>query len=110
MDAIERRSVLRGILCVAATAGLAASSLPAMVEAMPLAPQKDLGSRDLGNQGLGGKDLGSDADDLTVRVQAVASRPPRRPMARPPRRPPRRHRRRRWVCWWHRGHRICGWR
>jgi hypothetical protein len=31
-------------------------------------------------------------------------------MARPPRRPPRRHRRRRWVCWWHRGHRICGWR
>ena len=23
------------------------------------------------------------------------------------RRPPRR---RRWVCWWHRGRRVCGWR
>ena len=42
MDAIERRSVLRGILYVTAAAGLAASSLPAVVEAMPLAPQKDL--------------------------------------------------------------------
>jgi hypothetical protein len=37
----------------------------------------------------------------------------------PPRHPhwhrhphPHRHRRRRrrWVCWWHRGRRICGWR
>ena len=24
--------------------------------------------------------------------------------------PPRRPRRRRWVCWWHRGRRHCGWR
>ena len=23
---------------------------------------------------------------------------------------PRRHRRRRWVCWWRRGRRVCGWR
>ncbi|MBN9276988.1 MAG: hypothetical protein J0I57_05060 [Hyphomicrobium sp.] len=23
---------------------------------------------------------------------------------------PRRRRRRRWVCWWHRGRRVCGWR
>jgi len=23
---------------------------------------------------------------------------------------PRRPRRRRWVCWWHRGRRVCGWR
>jgi hypothetical protein len=22
----------------------------------------------------------------------------------------RRGRRRRWVCWWHRGRRVCGWR
>jgi hypothetical protein len=21
-----------------------------------------------------------------------------------------RHRPRRWVCWWHRGRRVCGWR
>ncbi|MGX1324648.1 hypothetical protein AB7M17_008101 [Bradyrhizobium sp. USDA 377] len=32
--------------------------------------------------------------------------PPPRPGWRPP--PPRR--RRRWVCWWHRGRRHCGWR
>ncbi|MCK1476797.1 hypothetical protein ABIB06_000618 [Bradyrhizobium sp. LB8.2] len=24
--------------------------------------------------------------------------------------PPPRRRRRRWVCWWHRGRRVCGWR
>jgi hypothetical protein len=105
MDAFERRSVLRGILCVAAAAGLAASSLPAVVEAMPLAPQKDLG-KDLGSRDPGGK-----ADDLTVRVQADTRRPPPRPVARPPRRRPiHRHRRRRWVCYWHRGRRVCGWR
>jgi len=23
---------------------------------------------------------------------------------------PARPRRRRWVCWWHRGRRVCGWR
>ena len=23
---------------------------------------------------------------------------------------PRRQRRRRWVCWWRRGRRVCGWR
>ena len=105
MDAIERRSVLRGILCAAAAAGFAASSLPVVVEAMPLAPQKDLG------KDLGSKDPGSNADDLTVRVQADARRPPRRPVARPPRRRPiHRHRRRRWVCYWRRGRRVCGWR
>lgn len=103
MDAIERRSVLRGILCVAAAAGLAASSLPAVVEAMPLAPQKNLG-KDLGSKDPAG-------ENLTVRVQAATRRPPPRPEARPPRRRPiHRHRRRRWVCYWHRGRRVCGWR
>ena len=105
MDAIERRSVLRGILYVTAAAGLAASSLPAVVEAMPLAPQKDLG------KDLGSKDPGGEEDDLTVRVQADTRRPPPRPEARPPRRrPSHRRRRRRWVCYWHRGRRVCGWR
>lgn len=110
MDAIERRSVLRGILCLTATAGFAASSLPTIVEAMPLAPQKDIGSKEPGS-----KDLGSKSDGLTVQVQAVPGRPVRPPIARPPRRPvarPRRRpiHRRRWVCWWHRGRRVCGWR
>jgi hypothetical protein len=29
---------------------------------------------------------------------------------RHPRHHHRRHRHRRWVCWWHRGRRVCGWR
>ena len=32
--------------------------------------------------------------DEVKRVQVVVTRP----------------RRRRWVCWWHRGRRVCGWR
>ena len=37
--------------------------------------------------------------------------PVHRPPHRPPPRPPSRHRRRRrWVCWWRRGRRHCGWR
>jgi hypothetical protein len=90
MDAIDRRSALRGILCVAVAAGFSATSLPNTVEAMPLALEKG---------------LGNEADDLKVKVQAVASRSPRRPVPRP-----RHRRRRRWVCRWHRGRRVCGWR
>jgi hypothetical protein len=97
MDAIDRRSALRGILCVAAATGFSASSLLNTVEAMPLALEKG---------------LGNEGEDLKVKVQAVASRPSRRPV-RPPPRPvprPRRRRHRRWVCRWHRGRRVCGWR
>jgi hypothetical protein len=88
MDAIDRRSALRGILSVAVVAGFSASSLPNTVEAMPLALEKDLTGK----------------ADLKEKVQAVA-RPPRRPVARP-----RFHRRRRRVCWWRRGRRVCAWR
>jgi hypothetical protein len=97
MDAIDRRSALRGILCVAVAAGFSASSLPNTVEAMPLALEKG---------------LRNEAGDLKVKVQAVASRPSRRP-GRPQPRPiprPRHRRHRRWVCRWHRGRRVCGWR
>ena len=62
MDAIDRRSALRGILCVAVAAGFGASSFPNTVEAMPLALEKG---------------LGNEADDLKVKVQAVTSRPSR---------------------------------
>ena len=73
MDAIDRRSALRGILCVAVAAGFSASSLPSTVEAMPLALEKG---------------VGNEADDLKVKVQAVTSRPSRRqPSAAPPRSP-----------------------
>lgn len=90
MDAIDRRSTLRGILCVAVAAGFAATSLSDTVEAMPFALEKDLGRK---------------VGDLREKPQLVASRPPRRPLG-----PHRHHRRRRWVCWWHRGRHVCGWR
>lgn len=74
MQAIDRRGALHGILGVAITASLAASTLPKTAEATPLALDKDL-AREL--------------DDLREKPQPVASRPPRRPLS-PPR---RRHRR-----------------
>jgi hypothetical protein len=91
MDAIDRRSALRGILCVAVAAGFGASALPDTAEAVPLALEKDLAKI---------------ADDF--REKAQARRPPPRPVARPPRH--HRRRRRRWDCVWRRGRRVCGWR
>lgn len=64
MEAIDRRSALLSILCVTAAASFAAS-LPAMVEAMPLAPQKDLGGQ---------------VQDLEEKPQPIARRPSERPM------------------------------
>ena len=93
MDAIDRRTALRTLLCGAVTAGLGASLLPDLADAMPLAIQKDLGKT---------------ADDFKHEAQAVASRPPRRPIRHPRRHHHRRRRRR--VCWWHRGRRHCEWR
>ena len=91
MDDINRRSALQSILGGVVAAGLGAGLLPQTAEALPLAPQKD---------------LGRNPDDLRPGVHTVASRPPRRPL--PP--PHRYHRGRRWRCWWHRGRRHCGWR
>ena len=92
MDAIDRRSALRTLLCGAVTAGLGRYLLPGSAEALPLAMDKDLGRK---------------ANDLREKAQPVATRPPRRPMHRHHwhrRRRPRR------VCWWHRGRRVCRWR
>jgi hypothetical protein len=94
MDAIDRRTALRGMMCIALAAGFGAALLPNTVEAMPLALQKDLGSK---------------ADVFEAKPQPIASRPPRRPMTRP-RRPIHRRQRPRRVCWWHRGRRVCRWR
>jgi hypothetical protein len=90
MDAIDRRSALRGILCVALAAGCSATLLPAAAKAMPVAPQKN---------------LPSPTHDLTNMAQAGMGPPPRPLPARH-----RRRRRRRWECWWRRGRRICGYR
>jgi hypothetical protein len=74
MDAIDRRSALRGTLCMAVAAGFSASSLPSTVEAMPLALEKG---------------LGNEADDLNVkgssRRQPSVAAP--RPSAASPRSP-----------------------
>ena len=43
MDAIDRRSALRTLMCGAVAAGLGASLLPDLAEATPLAMQKDPG-------------------------------------------------------------------
>jgi hypothetical protein len=91
MEAIDRRSALRGILCVVVATGCSASLLPDVAGAMPLALKKD---------------FATSTDDLRHEAQAVARRPPPRPL--PARH--RRRRRRRWTCYWHRGRRVCGWR
>ena len=94
MDAIDRRSALRTLMCGAVAAGLGASLLPDLAEATPLAMQKDPG------RGTG---------DFRQEAQSDVRRPTGRPPhPRPPHR--HRHRRRRWVCWWERGRRRCGWR
>jgi len=42
--------------------------------------------------------VGAAAGDPITKAQVVVVNPHRRP------------RRRRWVCWWRRGRRVCGWR
>jgi hypothetical protein len=93
---IDRRRALRTLIGGVVTVGLVTSLLPDMAEATPLAMQKD---------------PGRSAGEVVQEVQAD-SRRPGPPSHRPPShrpRPPHR-RRRRWVCWWHRGRRHCGWR
>lgn len=87
MVAIDRRALLRdvlpGALVVAAgitTVGV--SLLPKAAEAMPLATDKTNALK-----------IGDRAEKAQVVVVG-----------------PRRRRGRRWVCWWHRGRRVCGWR
>jgi hypothetical protein len=83
MKAIDRRSLIGGIVCsaVAAAAGLALTSAP--IEAMPFDAR-----------------IAGSLDGMIEKAQVVVVNP-RRP-------PPRRGRR--WRCWWHRGRRFCGWR
>ncbi len=80
MNAMDRRKFLVAAVC-GAGAGLALA--PGSAHALP----------------LGAAETGKLADRLTddvQRVQGVVVH------GRP--------RRRRWVCWWHRGRRVCGWR
>jgi len=91
--AIDRRKLLRDVLpgAVVTIAGVATIGLaiaPTAVEAMPLAAGKTI-------------PLTADEDDLLHDAQVVVVGPRRRPWRR---------RGRRWVCWWSRGRRVCGWR
>ncbi len=99
MSAIHRREMLRVMLggAVVVTTGLA--MLPVASESAPLTMSKS---------------LPAPTENLIEEAVVVVRR--RRHWVGPRRHwvGPRRHwvvhRRRRWVCWWHRGRRICGWR
>ena len=80
MNTMDRRKFLFAALG-AAGAGLALSTVAA--DALPL---------DAGPAARLGDAL--NADVQRAQVVVVHGRP----------------RRRRWVCWWHRGRRVCGWR
>jgi len=77
MQAIDRRRMLRDVLCGGAVAAVALALTADELNSAPLALEKDLAKQ--------AADLAEDAGW-------------------------RRGRRRRWVCWWHRGRRVCGWR
>jgi hypothetical protein len=85
MDVIDRRSMMRTLVCGAAVAGVGATAavtlIPQAVEAAPLTLDKSLPAK---------------TDDLVREAQVVVVNP-------------RRRRRRRWVCRWRRGRRVCGW-
>jgi hypothetical protein len=100
MTAISRRNLLTHMLPGAAVAAAGVATIgwtiaPESADALPLGIAR--ASR-------------VEVDDLVEKTQMG---PPPRPHPRPPHRPPHhspRHRHRRWVCWWHRGRRVCGWR
>ncbi len=83
MQTLDRRGMMRGFLLVTA-ATAAGMTLGAQAgEAMPLsaAPLEPHGA--------------APAGDMIQKAQVVVVGP---------------RRRRRWVCWWSRGRRVCGWR
>ena len=90
MDTIDRRNALKSILGGAAAIGLGVTLLPSAAKAAPMALEKGLAAK---------------AADRPI--EQIQWGPPPRPGWGSPH---RRGRRRRWVCWWHRGRRVCGWR
>src|SRR5690242_6618555 len=95
MNAPTRRDFLglaQRAAVAAAVGAIGVRFIAPPAEAMPIAP-------DLGEAGI-----------RSLVTQAQGWGPPPSPgWGRPPPRPVHR-RRRRWVCWWHRGRRRCGWR
>lgn len=84
MKAIDRRSVLTGILCGAAVATTGLAIVPKAAQSLPLGTIKS---------GV------VEPERLVEESRVIVHVHPRR-----------HHRNRRWRCWWHRGRRVCGWR
>ena len=82
MTEIDQRSALMRLLRGAAVVAAGVAIMPGTSEAMQIAS--------------GGAAEVLKSRDLYERAQVVVVGP--------------RPRRRRWVCWWHRGRRVCGWR
>jgi hypothetical protein len=90
MSATSRRAFLglaQGAVAAAAIGAVGARFIET-AEAMPVAPHLEQAAK----------------PSLLVEPAQGRGPPPRRGWGRP------RPRRRRWVCWWHRGRRRCGWR
>jgi hypothetical protein len=85
MEQFNRRAMMRGILCGAAVVGVGLALPPGVAEAMPI----DAG-------------LANTPDGLIEDVQWHGNNWHGNNWNR--------RRGRRWVCWWHRGRRVCGWR
>jgi hypothetical protein len=86
MDQLNRRAMMRGILCGAAVVGVGLALPLGAAEAMPV-------DGSLVNAPEG---LIADAQWSTQQWRHGNNW--------------NRRRGRRWVCWWHRGRRVCGWR
>jgi len=81
MTAFDRRSLLTGMLRGAAVVTVGIAVMPKAAVSMSLPANLT---------------RAIEAEDLVEKAQVVVVGP--------------RRRRRRWVCWWRRGRRVCGWR
>ncbi|MGY4503721.1 hypothetical protein ACVWYH_007678 [Bradyrhizobium sp. GM24.11] len=102
MSEMDRRGALRTLLGGVIVAGAGVSLWPQGAAALPEVSPADHADPDR-------REPAADTYAQNTRP-TPARRPPHRPPHRPRPRPPVHRRRRRWVCWWHRGRRHCGWR
>jgi hypothetical protein len=91
MSQLNRRAMIRGILCGSAAAGVGLAFPPVAAEAMPI----DSGLANVPNG------LIADVQWSTQHWRHGNSWHGNNW---------NRRRGRRWVCWWNRGRRVCGWR
>lgn len=81
METLDRRGLIRGLAFATVAAAGGVGLMANAASAMPIDPRAS---------------VSSDMNAQKAQVVIVAPR--------------HRHRRARWVCWWHRGRRVCGWR